>query len=367
MRRKHFQKWFTIFLAVVFLLGTAVPVWADDNGKYSYKKGKKFIGEPVGIDLDEENEDEEIRDEAKDKERERERERVREALHSDQGLKIRLEAELEKETEAGLEEEELPGKKDRPGLQKLIEKLETLREQKPGETKLLHRLAVYYRNLGDYDKAIELCKEILEIDPANQQALVLMALSYRAKGDIEAAIEQLQQLLAENETVGHSVYAYLGILHEARGNLAKAVESVEKAVYLAGGGEKSYRQKLGELYARANVPGLKILIRGLKVNPDVPPFIENGRTMIPVRAVAEALGLEVKYEGEAVVITNPANGKTVTLFIGKQEALVDNEKVTLEAAAKIKGARAFVPLRFVAQGLGASVDYLAEGQVVTVD
>ena len=164
------------------------------------------------------------------------------------------------------------------------------------------------------------------------------------------------------------MYAYLGILHEAAGNLAQAVESVEKAVYAAGTGQKEYRHKLGELYAKAGVPGLKIFIRGRKIKPDAPPFIENGRTLIPVRAVAEALGLNVQYfENGTVVITNPANGRTVTIYIGKTEALVGNQKTSLEAAATIKGQRTFVPLRFVAQGLGAGVDYLADGQIVAVD
>lgn len=88
---------------------------------------------------------------------------------------------------------------------------------------------------------------------------------------------------------------------------------------------------------------------------------------MPVRAVAEAFGLEVKYENGTVLITNPASGKTVTMYIGQKEALVGNQKVILEVAAKIKGNRTFVSLRFVTEGLGTSVDYLSEGQIVTVD
>ncbi|MEW6424870.1 MAG: stalk domain-containing protein [Bacillota bacterium] len=374
MHRRGLQKWFTVLLAVIFLCGAAFPAWAADR--------HDIPREVTETDLDQDNEQDndmesaEQNDEETDskkgnkdkkKERTREHKRLNKGKNNDNGLKIRLEVELEEETEAGLAEDELPEKNDRAGLGKLTEKLEAMLSAQPGNTKLMHRLAVYYRNLGDYDKAIELCKDILETDPANQQALVLMALSYRAKGDIAAAIEQLQQLLAEKETVGHSVYAYLGILHEAAGNLARAVESVEKAVYAAGTGQKEYRHKLGELYAKAGVPGLKIFVRGQKIKPDAPPFIENGRTLVPVRAVAEALGLDVKYANGTVTITNPANGKTVALFIGRKEALAGNRTVTLEAAAKIKGARAFVPLRFVTEALGASVDYLGDGQIVTVD
>lgn len=370
MHRKNLQRRLIFLLAVVFLWTTALPAWAADHGKHS-GKGVSFSvtkdNQTRNQDRDREKNTEQ--DQIKNRDRDRERERTRDegAVSAGNGLKLRLEGELAKETEAGLEDDELPEKHDRAGLQKLAEKLAAKLKDQPGDVKIMHRLAVYYRNLGEYDKAIELCKEILAADPANQAALVLMALSYRAKGDIAAAIEQLQQLLAEKETVGHSVYAYLGILHEAAGNLAQAVESVEKAVYAAGSGQKEYRHQLSKLYARASVPGLKIFIRGRKINPDTPPFIENGRTLVPVRAVAEALGLDVKYANGTVTITNPANGKTVALFIGRQEALAGNQTVTLEAAAKIKGARAFVPLRFVTEALGASVDYLGDGQIVTVD
>ncbi|MCL6449402.1 MAG: tetratricopeptide repeat protein [Armatimonadetes bacterium] len=376
MHLRGLQKWFTLLLAVIFLCGAVFPAWAAD--RYD-RKSKNFFREVTEIDLDQDNDmesaeqnDEEIDSEKEDKDKKRERTREHERLNKgnidDNGLKIRLEVELEEETEAGLAEDELPGKNDRAGLEKLTEKLEAMLSAQPGNTKLLHRLAVYYRNLGEYDRAIELCKEILAADPANQSALVLMAISYRAKGDIATAIEQLQQLLAEKETVGHSVYAYLGILHEAAGNLAQAVESVEKAVYAAGTEKKEYRQKLGELYVKAGIPGLKIFIRGQKIEPDAPPFIENGRTLVPVRAVAEALGLNVQYfDNGTVVITNPTNGRTVTIYIGKTEALIGSQKTSLEASAKIKDERTFVPLRFVAQGLGAGVDYLADGQIVTVD
>jgi len=402
MRPKRLQKWFILFLAAVFLVSLAVPGWAAGQGK-SNNKGKANVtgsvqeqekesqqlkeerandGQASGeikkereenkdLEREQEQDREQEREQEQDREqmqvKEQERERVGEAVYNADGLRLRLEVELEKETRAGLKEDELPEKSDRAGLQKLAEELAAKLAAQPGDLPLMHRLAVYYRNLRDYDKAVSLCQEILAADPANQPALVLMALSYREKGDYAAAIAQLQQLLAENETVGHSVYAYLGILHEAAGNLAQAVESVEKAVYAAGTGQKEYRYRLGELYARANVPGLKIFVHGRKVTPDVPPLIENGRTMAPVRAIAEALGLKVAYENGTVLITNPADGKTITLFAGRPEALAGNQKITLEAAAEIKGDRLFVPLRFVGETLGASVEYIGEGRIVTVD
>ncbi|MEW6424152.1 MAG: copper amine oxidase N-terminal domain-containing protein [Bacillota bacterium] len=137
----------------------------------------------------------------------------------------------------------------------------------------------------------------------------------KAKGEIEKGVEELQKLLAEKETVGHSVYAYLGILHEALGNLKEAVESVEKAVYTLGTGEKAYCQKMGELYVRANIQGVMILIRGRKIAPDVPPFIENGRTMMPVRAIAEALGLDVKYENGTVLTRFTVGGAVLLSWV----------------------------------------------------
>lgn len=100
------------------------------------------------------------------------------------------------------------------------------------------------------------------------------------------------------------------------------------------------------------------------VEMDVAPFVKNGRVMVPIRFLAEALGYTVDYD-----FSDPTN-KTVTvhavedivLTIGSNKALVGTEEVELDAVPELVNGRTMVPVRFVAETLGFEVQW-ADGVV----
>lgn len=106
--------------------------------------------------------------------------------------------------------------------------------------------------------------------------------------------------------------------------------------------------------------------RGKWIAADVAPFIENSRTLVPVRFVAEALGAQVEWLADSQTVKISLKGKTILLPVGKLQATVDGAAVTLDVAASIKGNRTFVPVRFVSEALGAQVDYDAATQTVLI-
>lgn len=289
-------------------------------------------------------------------------------------LRIRVEQRLEQEITEGIEDEEFengeftePGAK---GLEKHIAKLEKKLAENPGDPKLLWKLAVACRNVGEYDKAIEVLKELEgRLPHPTAKVAVLLAQCLKAKGDAEAALAELEKLLESPATVPGAVYAYKAILKEELGNVNEAAEDMEEAITAEPNDESLYK-KIGELYSKAGKEGVKVFVKGKKLTFDAEPFIENGRTMVPVRAIAEALGLKVDYDGGkgVVVISNPAVGQTVTLYLGRAEAEVDGKKVTLDAPARIvPPGRTVVPLRFVGESMGADVNWFETGQVVVVN
>ena len=76
----------------------------------------------------------------------------------------------------------------------------------------------------------------------------------------------------------------------------------------------------------------------------------------------------MKYKDGAVVITNTASGKTVTLYMGRSETKIGGRKVTLDVPAQaIPPGRTVVPLRFVSENLDAKVNWVEDGQVVAVN
>lgn len=95
------------------------------------------------------------------------------------------------------------------------------------------------------------------------------------------------------------------------------------------------------------------------------PYIENNSVMIPIRAIAEALGADVGWESsdKTVTIDGTVN---VSFVIGSSEAVVDGETTELEASAVIAAGRTYVPLRFAAEALGADVDWDEENYAVTI-
>lgn len=86
-------------------------------------------------------------------------------------------------------------------------------------------------------------------------------------------------------------------------------------------------------------------------------FIENGRTLVPLRFVGENLGADIQWEGAERRVTYTKGSKVVVLWVGRREALVNGETVVLDVPPVIVNERTVVPLRFVANALEAKVDW----------
>ncbi|HWP95820.1 MAG TPA: copper amine oxidase N-terminal domain-containing protein [Syntrophomonadaceae bacterium] len=99
---------------------------------------------------------------------------------------------------------------------------------------------------------------------------------------------------------------------------------------------------------------IKIAINGAYVSFDQKPYISKGRLLVPLRSIAEALGALVDWDPVSQKITVKAD-KTVTLTVGSATALVDGKSVALDAPLEVTGGRVMVPLYFIGEALGASV------------
>ena len=99
---------------------------------------------------------------------------------------------------------------------------------------------------------------------------------------------------------------------------------------------------------------------------DVAPVIRAERTMLPIRFVAKALGAEVAWDDALNKVTITKDDMKIELIIGSAIAVVNGENVTLDAPAFIENSRTYLPLRFVAENLGATVTWDAAAQQVTI-
>ena len=100
----------------------------------------------------------------------------------------------------------------------------------------------------------------------------------------------------------------------------------------------------------------------LYLNPG--PIEKAGRVFVPLRGIFERLGASVVYAAGTINATK--GNTTVSLTIGSTQATVDGQQQVLDVAPFIVGATTYVPLRFVAQSLGAQVGYDSSSNAVSI-
>ncbi len=103
--------------------------------------------------------------------------------------------------------------------------------------------------------------------------------------------------------------------------------------------------------------GVAVQVNGEDVTfPDASPEVTNGRTMVPMRAVLEALGAQVDYDAETKTVTATLGGTVLTHVIGTDRIDVkDGEALTMDTTSYVKSGSTLVPLRFFSQALGYEV------------
>jgi hypothetical protein len=98
----------------------------------------------------------------------------------------------------------------------------------------------------------------------------------------------------------------------------------------------------------------------------VAPQRVGGRVLIPLRAVVEALGAEVKWNAATQTVTGRKGEREFSLPIGARTASVNGMSVDLDVPAQMLSGTTMVPLRFVAEALGAEVEWNAAAQQVVI-
>ncbi len=164
-------------------------------------------------------------------------------------------------------------------------------------------------------------------------------------------------------------------LKEATVEVAIWVDVMDKisnnGEYKPGAGEQVAKLQFDWSKAKqvtSNLKGsdLTILVNRTEVLSDSAPFISNGRTMVPVRFISEALGLAIDWDGATrTVIIGTDNA--MRLQIGADQITrADGSSIKLDAPAVIVEGRTMVPLRAIAELSGATVDWDGETKTVLI-
>jgi uncharacterized protein YkwD len=102
---------------------------------------------------------------------------------------------------------------------------------------------------------------------------------------------------------------------------------------------------------------IKVIVNGNTLSLDVAPAIENNRILLPMRAISEAMGATVNYIPETKQVDIYRGSDRMHIYLNRADALVNGSVVTMDVAARAVKGRTLLPLRFVGESLGATVNW----------
>lgn len=106
-----------------------------------------------------------------------------------------------------------------------------------------------------------------------------------------------------------------------------------------------------------NDSGVKVELDGSRIEFDVLPIIQNGRTLVPMRAIFEALGADVEWDGKTQTVTAKNKDVTIKLQIGNNVLTKNGQNIQMDVSPKLVDGRTMVPVRAVSDSFNVSVDW----------
>ncbi|MBO4897441.1 MAG: copper amine oxidase N-terminal domain-containing protein [Clostridia bacterium] len=111
---------------------------------------------------------------------------------------------------------------------------------------------------------------------------------------------------------------------------------------------------------------IKIYVNGARIKPDTNPLIVNDRTLVPIRAIAEKLGYSVNWFDESQTVSMQKGSDLVQLSIGSKSLYHNSTNIIIDVAPMIFESRTYLPVRAVANAMGCKVDWDGTNNAVII-
>lgn len=96
------------------------------------------------------------------------------------------------------------------------------------------------------------------------------------------------------------------------------------------------------------------------------PVITGGRTMVPLRSIFETMGATVQWDDATRSVTATRGSTVIKMTVGQTAFTVNGQAKTLDVAPRILNGRTVVPVRAIAEGFGASVGWNGDAKIVSI-
>jgi N-acetylmuramoyl-L-alanine amidase len=110
----------------------------------------------------------------------------------------------------------------------------------------------------------------------------------------------------------------------------------------------------------------KVFLDNQLLTFEVAPIIEEGRTLVPLRAIFEAMGAVVSWDDRTRTVTATKGDTAVILPIGSTKPTVNGQVWEIEVPARIVQDRTLAPLRFVGEAFGGQVDWDGNSRTINI-
>ena len=128
--------------------------------------------------------------------------------------------------------------------------------------------------------------------------------------------------------------------------------------------------KATEHVVKLQIGNLKATVDGKEVTLKVAPYVNAGKTMVPLRFIGDALGAEVVWTAadKSIVYKNslPTGAREIKMWIGKTTALVDGKETAVKPAPETKSGNTCVGLSFVSANFGCKTEWNQATKTVTI-
>jgi hypothetical protein len=112
---------------------------------------------------------------------------------------------------------------------------------------------------------------------------------------------------------------------------------------------------------------IEVFSNGTLLDFATEPIIENDNTLVGMRAIFEALGAEVSWDQDTLTAEAQKDDKTIELQINSNVMTVNGEAVQLETPVRLINDSTMIPLRAVSEALDATVDWIENLQRIVID
>lgn len=109
-----------------------------------------------------------------------------------------------------------------------------------------------------------------------------------------------------------------------------------------------------------------VFVNDERVYFDVEPMVINNRTMVPLRAIFEALGADVEWDGDTSTAIGEFEGITVEITIGEDYLYRNGRRKSLDSPAIAVSERILVPVRAIAESFDCDVEWDGENMAVYI-